>query len=239
MRTRMRLGRSLCTAGVMLTLGGATLGVLGATTYATSVGPGTTVPIGNPGFSTVGQYCDEYHNGYHFIMEGLQYPAASVIDAADFGPVNISFSDGSTAVAMFTDLTGGSTAHFLNDTTNQTGNFTVTSAQMTFPAGTDITGFSQFTIRNVPCATTEETTTTTEETTPPEPTPPVVFAIPPLPTTTTTIAPEVLSEAPAPPAALPATGSNSAAAAAALGIFLLSAGLVMSALSWRPRSLEN
>jgi LPXTG-motif cell wall-anchored protein len=236
----MRLGRNLSIAGVMLTLGGVTLGVLGGTTYATSVGPGSTVAIGNPGFSTVGQYCDDYHNGYHFTMNGLEYPAGAVIDAADFGPVSISFSDGSTAVAAFTDVTGGSTAHFLNDTTNQTGNFTVVSAQLTFPAGTDVTGFNQFRISNVPCATTDETTTT-ESTPPPEgePTPaPVVFAIPPLPTTTTTtIAPEVQSEAPTPPAALPATGSNSAASAAVLGLFLLGAGLVMSGLSRRPRSL--
>jgi LPXTG-motif cell wall-anchored protein len=243
MLTRMRLGRSLCVAGVMLTLGGATLGILGPTTYALSVGPGTTVSIANYDYSTIGQQCDEYRNGYHFTLSGLEYPEGAVIDAADFGPVNISFSDGSGAMATFTDLEGGSTAHFINTTTNQSGNFLIVSAKMTFPAGTNITGFDQFRISSPPCDTTgvpptaEGPTTTAAETTATAVA--SEFPVPPLATTTTTIAPHVASEAPTPPAALPATGSHSAGAAALLGLFLVTAGLVVSGLSRRPRSLES
>jgi LPXTG-motif cell wall-anchored protein len=61
----------------------------------------------------------------------------------------------------------------------------------------------------------------------------------PLPTTTTTtIAPNVASEAPNPPT-LPATGSTFAGLAAILGLTLLTAGLVVSGLARRPRSLER
>jgi len=311
MFTRRRLGRSLSIAGVMLTLGGTTLGVLGTTTYAVSVGPGTTVSVENPNYSTDGKACDPNRDGYHFIMNGLEYPAGSVIDGADFGPILITFSDASTGTALFTDLTGAMTAHFLDSITNQSGNFTIVSAQMTFPAGTDITGFNQFRISHPPCGTTtttttteaatttteaatttteeatttteaattttEEATTTTEAatttteygatttteygatttteyggTTLPEettttaatattatPTTQVASQFP-VPTTTTTIAPVVASEAPTvPPTALPVTGSKYAGLAALLGLSLLTAGIVVSGLSRRPRPLES
>jgi LPXTG-motif cell wall-anchored protein len=148
MFTRMRLGRSLCVAGAMLTLGGATLGGLGATTIATAQAPATT---------------DEY------------------------GPIP-------TDAATTTDEYG--------------------------PIPTD-------------AATTTEAATTTAVTTT------LVGSEFPLPTsTTTTIAPNVASEAPNPPT-LPDTGSRTAGAAAILGLFLLTAGLVVSGLSRRTRSLES
>ena len=71
----------------------------------------------------------------------------------------IKFVGGSTAVATFTN-TSGPVAHFLNSTVNQTGNFTVASASMTWPAGTDITGYTNFRISHPPCGTTESTDTT-------------------------------------------------------------------------------
>jgi LPXTG-motif cell wall-anchored protein len=146
MFNRMRLGRSLCVAGAMLTLGGATLGGLGATTIATAQSPTTT---------------DEY------------------------GPIP---TDGPT-------------------TTDEYG-----------PIPTD-----------APTTTTTTVVTTTT----------LVGSEFPVPTTTTTtIAPNVASEAPNPPT-LPATGSRSAGAVAILGLSLLVAGLVVSGLSRRPRSLES
>ena len=74
-------------------------------------------------YSTLGKPCDPQRDGYHFIMNGLEYPDGSVINGNDFGPINITFSNGSTGVALFTDLAGGSVAHFLDSTHNQSGNF--------------------------------------------------------------------------------------------------------------------
>src|SRR5215212_9207352 len=146
-----RLARGICILGLGLTISGASIGILGSTTYADTAGPGTTVSVDNAPYNTAGKPCDPNRDGYHFIMNGLDYPANATIDASDFGPVLITFSNGSTATASFTDLAGGKTAHFLNNTVNQTGNFTITSATMTFPAGSDITGFNQFVISHAPC----------------------------------------------------------------------------------------
>ncbi len=157
---KIRLARTLSIAGAILTVSGVSLGIAGTTTYASDVGPGVTVFAGNPDYSTAGKACDPDRDGYHFIMNGLEYAAGAVIDGNDFGPILISFSNGSTATATFTDC-GHLTAHFLNNTVNQSGNFTIESAQMTFPAGTDITAFNQFRISHPPCGTVGSTTTTT------------------------------------------------------------------------------
>jgi len=71
---------------------------------------------------------------------------AEVMSMGHYG-LNITFSDGTTGVATFTDLAGGNTAHFLDGADHQSGNFTIASATMTFPAGTDITGFGNFEAR--------------------------------------------------------------------------------------------
>ena len=224
MFNQLRIARRICIAGVILTVGGGTLGLSGATTYAGSGGAGSTAVVGNTPYSTTGQACDPSRDGYHFIMNGLEYPKGSVIDAADFGPINITFSDGSTAVASFTDLSGnadgGKTAHFLNSTVNRTGSYTITSATMVFPAGTDITAFGNFVISHPPCATVATTTTTTTTVAPTTTTtvaPTTTTTVAPTttttvaPTTTTTVAPttttaaptttaaSVLPEAPVPP----------------------------------------
>ncbi len=241
---QLRIARRLCVAGVILTVSGATLGLFGAATYAVSVDPGSTTAVaGNSPYSTVGKTCDPNRNGYHFIMNGLEYPAGSVIDAADFGPINITFSDGSTAVASFTDLAGDKTAHFLNSTVNQTGNFTITSATMAFPAGSDITGFGNFVISHPPCGTTSTTTTTTVAPTtttvaPTTTTTLVLSETPVLPTTTTLVA----SQGPVPTTttplarSLPVTGT--AGRTAILGLFVLGSGLTLLGLA-RRRTVQS
>ncbi len=243
---QLRIARRLCAAGVILTVSGATLGLLGATTLAVSVGPGFTGAVSNAPYSTAGQTCDPNRNGYHFIMNQLVYPEGAVINAADFGPINITFSDGSTAVATFTDLAGGQTAHFLNSTVDQTGNFTITSATMIFPAGTDITSFGGFVISHPPCGTTTTNTTTTvvpSTTTTVVPsntsTSLVLAEAPFLPTTTTLVASQALvaTTAAARAGSLPATGTN-ARWTAMLGLFVLSCGLMLVGLG-RRRTVQS
>ncbi|HEY0518839.1 MAG TPA: LPXTG cell wall anchor domain-containing protein [Ilumatobacteraceae bacterium] len=173
-------------AGAVLTICGASLGLLGSTTFAAGAPTGTVATVGNTPYDTIGQACDLTRNGYHFVMNGLQYPVGSTIDGNDFGPILITFSDGSTASALFTDLSGGAVAHFLNNTVNQSGNFTITSATMTFPAGTDITGFNNFRISHPPCGTVTPTTTTSTTI---APTTTTSTTIAPTTTTSTTIAP--------------------------------------------------
>ena len=184
MFTQTRLARSLCFAGAVLTLGGGALGLASGTASAVGVGPGSTVTVGNAPYSSAGKSCDPNRDGWHFIMNQLEYPEGSVIDGNDFGAVNITFSDGSTAVASFTDLAGGNVAHFLNNTVNQTGNFTITSVTMTFPATSDITGYGNFVISHPPCGTVTTTTTTMAPTT--TTTAPTTTTMAP---TTTTMAP--------------------------------------------------
>ena len=248
MFTRLRVCRSLSIGGMFLTLSSAAIGMLGSTSYASSVGPGSVAIVGNPGYSTVAHSCDEYRNGYHIIMTGLVYATGATVDGGDFGPITITFSDGSTAIATFTDLSAGATAHFLNNTVNQNGNFTIDSAQMTFPAGSDITGFNQFSISDPPCGTvvptttTEAATTTTEAattTTEAPPTPVRSAAEVPLPlvTTTTTVV-KVAAEAPQSGSSLPATGTN-AGPTAFVGLLMLSSGLALWTLSRRTRSLDH
>ncbi len=190
MFTQTRLARSLCFAGAVLTLGGGALGLASGTASAVGVGPGSTVTVGNAPYSSAGKSCDPNRDGWHFIMNQLEYPEGSVIDGNDFGAVNITFSDGSTAVASFTDLAGGNVAHFLNNTVNQTGNFTITSVTMTFPATSDITGYGNFVISHPPCGTVTTTTTTMAPTT--TTTAPTTTTMAPTTTaatTTTTMAP--------------------------------------------------
>ena len=226
MFTRLRVGRSLSIGGIFLTLSGVAIGALGSTSYASSVGPGSVAVVGNPGYSTVDHSCDEYRNGYHIIMSGLDYAAGATVDGGDFGPITITFSDGSPAIATFTDLSGGTTAHFLNNTVNQDGNFTIVSAQMTFPTGSDITGLNQFSISDPPCGTVVATTTTEDPPTTTEAPPTTVqlAAEVPLPlastTTTTVVKAEVAAEAPQAGSSLPATGTN-AGPTAFVGLLLL------------------
>jgi LPXTG-motif cell wall-anchored protein len=263
---RTRIARGLCAAGVIVTLSGASLGVFGATTYADTVVPGSVVLADNLPANTVDKDCDPSRDGYHFIMNGLVYPPGATIDGADFGPILITFAGGSTATATFTDLAGGNTAHFLNNTVNQTGNWTILSASMTFPAGTDITGFGKFVLSHVPCGTNTTTTTTTTTTTAPTTTTTtiapttttttiapttttttiaatttvqVASEAPFLPTTTTTtVAPQVAAESPAAPVVLPRTGNNTAPIVI-LGVFMLFLGLTLLGLSRRPRPLHG
>src|SRR4051812_12900197 len=121
MFTHLRAARVLCFAGAILTTGGLAIGATTATSLAAGA-VGTVVTgasVGNTPYSTVGKACDLSRNGYHFIMNQLDYRVGSVIDGNDFGPINITFSDGSTGVASFTDLVGGgSTAHFLDSVHN-------------------------------------------------------------------------------------------------------------------------
>jgi hypothetical protein len=167
MFNHLRVARGLCVAGVMFTLGGASLGILGSTAHAANeVNPATgTVSVHNTPYSTLGQGCDSSNDGFHFILNGLAYAEGATINADDFGTVKITFSSGAPIYASFTGLSGGKTAHFINSSANQTGNYTITSATMTWPAGSDIISFGQFTISHVPCGTVGSTTTTVEETT--------------------------------------------------------------------------
>lgn len=248
----LRTATRLCLAGLAITLSGAALGLLGAEAYADSAGAGTTAVVGNSPYSTTDHTCDPNRDGYHFIINGLVYADGAVIDAADFGPINITFSDGSTAVASFTDLSGDNTAHFLNSTVNQTGGFTITSATMTFPAGTDITGYGNFVISHPPCGTTTSgtTTTTTASTT----TTTLVGSEGPVPTTsspttmllgaapTTSTYSLVASQGPLPTnsaagaGGLPVTGGS--AQIAIIGLFVLGSGLTVLGLA-RRRSVQN
>jgi LPXTG-motif cell wall-anchored protein len=151
------------------------------------------VEINNTPYSSSSGACDEARNGWHIIMNGITTFDGEPPAAEDFGPVNLTFSDGSTAQALFTDASGSQVAHFLNNNTNQNGFFEVTAGAMTFPNGTRITSFNQFVISHPPCGTIVTTTTnpvTTETTTT---TSPVVTTdtTTTVPDTTTTINPVI------------------------------------------------
>lgn len=249
---RRRLARAVRFAGAALALSGGAFLLASGTSFAAGVGPGSTVNVSNLPYSSAGQSCDPTRDGWHFIVNQLEYPVGSVIDNNDFGQLMITFSDGSTAVGFFTDLSGGQTAHFLsNDPAHQTGNFTVTSVTMTFPAGTDITGYGNFVLSHPPCGTVTTvapTTTTTlvaPTTTTQAPTTTTTKSLAPTttttarglseaPATTTTTHAGLLSEAPGSAAAvfptarrLPTTGTESGQLALfgvaifALGVTLL------------------
>jgi LPXTG-motif cell wall-anchored protein len=153
---------------------------------ATVAGPGVTVEVENTPYSSGDGECDEDRNGWHIIMNGLNYEG-DIPTADDFGPVNLMFSDGSTAQALFTDVSSGTVAHFLNDTVNQDGPFEVTAAAMTFPDGTSITSFNKFVISHPPCNTIVTTTTTVPDTT---------TTTSPVTTETTTTVPETTTTVP-------------------------------------------
>ena len=213
MFNQRRLARTLCFAGAILTLSGGAIGLTSVTTFAAPnpnpVGPGDTIAVNNTPFDSTGQQCDPSRDGWHFIMNQLEYPVGATIDGADFGPINITFSDSSTAQAMFTDLSGtlanpGTTAHFLNNTVNQTGNFTISSATMTFPSGSDITGYGNFVISHPPCGTVNTTTTSTTTTVAPTTTTSTTTTTV-APTTTTTVAPTTTTLAPTTTTAAPTT----------------------------------
>src|SRR6476619_2676100 len=98
MFTQLRLARTLCFAGAILTISGGVIGLTGVTSFANSVGPGSTISVNNAPFSSASKDCDQSRNGWHFIMNQLEYPAGATINGADFGPINITFTDFSTAV---------------------------------------------------------------------------------------------------------------------------------------------
>ena len=98
-------------------------------------------------------------DGYHFIINRLVYPQGATIDGADFGPILITFRAAPRPLPVHQNVGGGNIAHFLNSTDNQSGNCTILSATMTFPLGTNITGFNKFNLSHVPCGTNTTTTT--------------------------------------------------------------------------------
>lgn len=241
MFTRTGAARTLCFAGALLAVSGVGIGMTAGTSLAGAF-PGTTVFVDNTPYSSYEQNCDHSRDGWHISMTQLAYPYEAVIDGSDFGPVDLTFSNGSHGVALFTDLTGGNVAHFLDSTHNQAGNFTITSASLTFPDGSDITGYGQFVISHPPCVETTATTsteapaTTEAPTTTAAPTINLVLSQVPLPPSTTVA---VASEAPSTTlggstVALPKTG-NSSGRLALLGVGLLGLGLTLSALARRPR----
>ncbi len=132
---------------------------------AVVVAPGVTVEVDNTPYSSDQGECDETRDGWHIIMNGIETTDGNPPTADDFGPVNLMFSDGSTAQALFTDASGDKVAHFLNDDVNQEGAFTVTAGAMTFPNGTRITSFNNLVISHPPCGTIVTTTTTVPDTT--------------------------------------------------------------------------
>ena len=127
---------------------------------ASEVSPGDTVAAMNVPYSSEGKQCDESRDGWHLVMNGVETSSGNAPTAADFGPVILTFSGGSSGTAIFTDASGDKVAHFLDATTNQTGAFTLVSALMTFPAGTTVTGYGNFVISHPPCGTISTTTTT-------------------------------------------------------------------------------
>jgi LPXTG-motif cell wall-anchored protein len=132
---------------------------------AVVVAPGVAVEVDNTPYSSDQGECDESRDGWHIIMNGIKTTDGKPPTADDFGPVNLMFSDGSTAQALFTDASGSKVAHFLNDDVNQEGAFTVTAGAMTFPNGTRITSFNKLVISHPPCGTIVTTTTTVPDTT--------------------------------------------------------------------------
>ena len=139
---------------------------------AMSVGPGTSASVQNTPYSSDSGGCDPSRDGWHLIMNGIKHGSGE-LTGSDFGPVTLTFSNGSSGSAVFTDASS-KTAHFLDATTNQSGGpFTITSASMTFPGGTTVTSFNNFVVSHPPCgsvptsttSTTADTTTSTAEST--------------------------------------------------------------------------
>jgi len=139
---------------------------------AMSVGPGTIASVQNTPYSSDSGGCDPSRDGWHLIMNGIKHGSGK-LTGSDFGPVTLTFSNGSSGSAVFTDASS-KTAHFLDATTNQSGGpFTITSASMTFPGGTTVTSFNNFVVSHPPCgsvptsttSTTADTTTSTAEST--------------------------------------------------------------------------
>ncbi|HZX55805.1 MAG TPA: hypothetical protein VFE86_14050, partial [Ilumatobacteraceae bacterium] len=88
MFTHLRAARILCFAGAILTTGGLAVGATTGTSLAASAGSGAVATVENPQFSTLGKPCDPNRDGYHFIMNQLEYPDKATIDGNDFGPIN-------------------------------------------------------------------------------------------------------------------------------------------------------
>ena len=121
---------------------------------AMSVGPGTIASVQNTPYSSDSGGCDPSRDGWHLIMNGIKHGSkhgSGELTGSDFGPVTLTFSNGSSGSAVFTDASS-KTAHFLDATTNQSGGpFTITSASMTFPGGTTVTSFNNFVVSHPPC----------------------------------------------------------------------------------------
>jgi hypothetical protein len=125
---------------------------------AVDVGPGSAASVENVPYSSLSGGCDESRDGWHIVMNGVETSDGEPATAADFGPIALTFSDASTGSAVFTDMSGP-TAHFLDAVTNQSGEFTLTSATMTFPAGSRVTAYNNFRISHPPCGTVTTTST--------------------------------------------------------------------------------
>ena len=164
MKATMRTGIALTVVGAILAIGSLTHDASASNVVA--VQPGDTISANNIPYDSAGKPCDPTRDGWHFIMNGLNYATGATIDSADFGPIHITFSDLSTADATFTNLAGSAVAHFLNNAVNQVGAFTINSATMKFPAASDITSYTNLVISHSPCQpqvppTTVQGTTTT------------------------------------------------------------------------------
>jgi len=132
--------------------------VLPQSAQAVDVGPGSTASVANVPYSSLSGGCDESRDGWHIVMNGVETSDGEPATAADFGPIALTFSDASTGSAVFTDMSGP-VAHFLDAVTNQSGEFTLTSATMTFPAGSRVTAYNNFRISHPPCGTVTTTST--------------------------------------------------------------------------------
>ena len=127
---------------------------------AAPVGPGSTIAVANTPYASSSGGCDPTRDGWHIVLVGLSTGNGQPPTAGDFGSVALTFADGSTGTAAFTDVSSGSVAHFLDASTNQNGPATITAASMTCPPGTNVAGFVNFVISHPPCGTNPTTTTT-------------------------------------------------------------------------------
>ena len=105
---------------------------------ATTVGPGSTVSVSNLPYASSEGGCDPSRDGWHIVMNGVTTSSGTTPQASDFAAVQLTFADGSSGSATFTDMTGA-VAHFLDATTNQNAPATIVTATLTFPSGTAVT----------------------------------------------------------------------------------------------------
>jgi len=178
---------------------------------AAPVGPGSTIAVANTPYASSSGGCDPTRDGWHIVLVGLSTGNGQPPTAGDFGSVALTFADGSTGTAAFTDVSSGSVAHFLDASTNQNGPATITAASMTFPPGTNVAGFVNFVISHPPCGTNPTTTTTNPVVTTSTTSNPVVTTSTtsnPVVTTSTTTNPVVTTSTTSNPVVTTSTTSN-------------------------------